>query len=278
MRLLLAIIILFALPMRTHAGLYTVTKVDDRVYAAVANPSVAMASNAIIVVTATYVVLAGAHFSAEATGEITRIIAGLTPLPLRYVIITHHHQAESSVDFDFPSTVELIASTETGTKLRSGKRSLKNQLLSFDRGMAIQGGTQKILLNSMATGHTSGNLVLYLPDQALLFASDLLYNNQGGYMADGSPLGWVQDLLQLENLVVTRVVPGRGDVTDSAGLRRFRTFLQEFLTELLGHLERGESAAESDRNFSLPPEKLPPNFSRYRKENIEWAWRELKQR
>ena len=97
-------------------------------------------------------------------------------------------------------------------------------------------------------------------------------------MADGSARGWVQNLQQLENLVVTRVVPGRGDVTDSAGLRRFRMFLQEFLTEVLSHVERGESIEETVRNLTLSTEKTPPNFTRYHRENVEWAWRELQQR
>jgi glyoxylase-like metal-dependent hydrolase (beta-lactamase superfamily II) len=120
--------------------------------------------------------------------------------------------------------------------------------------------------------------VVYLPDQAVLFTSDLLFNNEAGFMADGSARGWVQDLQLLENLVVTKVVPGRGDVTDSGGLRRFRMFLQEFLTEVLVHVERGESAPETVRSFRLATDKAPPNFSRYNRENIEWAWRELQQR
>jgi len=279
MKLLLAIIIVFfSLPTVSHATLYTLTKVDERVYAAVVDPSGPVASNAFIVVTPTYVVVAGAHFTADATAEITRIIAGITPLPLRYVVLTHHHQGYRSTDFDFPPTVEIITSTQTWTKLKAEQRSLKNQVISFDKGMAIYGGNQKILLNSMEDGHSTGDVVVYLPDQAVLFTSDLFYNDEAGFMADGSARGWVQDLQMLENLVVTKVVPGRGDVTDSAGLRRFRMFLQEFLTEVLGHVERGETASETVRKFSLSAEKAPPNFSRYHKENVEWAWRELQQR
>lgn len=279
MRLLLAVVILlFSLPAGLHAAVYTLTKVDERVYAAVVDPSGAAASNAFIVVTPTYVVVAGAHFTAEATAEITRIIAGVTPLPLRYVVLTHHHQGYSANDFDFPPTVEIITSTQTGTKLKTEQRTLKNQVITFDKGLAIHGGKQKILLNSMEAGHSVGDVALYLPDQAVLFTSDLFFNDEAGFMGDGSARGWVQDLQLLENLVVTRVVPGRGDVTDSAGLRRFRMFLQEFFTEVLGHVERGESAEETVRSFSLPAEKAPPNFSRYQRENVEWAWRELQQR
>ena len=275
--LLTIVIILFSLPAGSHAAFYTLTRIDDRVYAAVVDPSGPVASNACIVVTPTYVVLAGAHFTADATAEITRIIAGITPLPLRYVVLTHHHQGYSSTDFDFPPTVEIITSTPTWMKLKSEHRSLKNQVISFDKVMAIQGGKQKILLNCMEAGHSNGDIVVYLPDQAVLFTSDLMFNDEAGFMADGSARGWVQDLQLLENLVVTKVVPGRGDVTDSAGLRRFRMFFQEFLTEVLGHVERGESMEETVRSFSLSAGKLPPNFTRYQRENVEWAWRELQQ-
>ena len=278
-KILLAIVVIFfSLPVGSHAAFYTLTKIDDRVYAAVVSPSGPVASNACIVVTPTYVVLAGAHFTAAATAEITRIIAGITPLPLRYVILTHHHQGYRTTDFDFPPTVEIITSTPTWMKLKSEQRSLKNQVISFDKGMVIQGGKQKILLTSMEAGHSTGDTVVYLPDQAVLFASDLMFNDEAGFMADGSARAWVQDLHLLENLVVTKVVPGRGDVTDSAGLRRFRMFLQEFLTEVLGHVERGESIEETVRSFSLSSGKPPPNFTRYQRENVRWAWRELQQR
>jgi glyoxylase-like metal-dependent hydrolase (beta-lactamase superfamily II) len=278
-RLLIAIIsILFTLPAGSFAALYTVTKVDERVYAAVVEPVGPVASNAFIVVTPTYVVAAGAHFTADATAELTRIIADITPLPLRYVILTHHHQGYSSTDFDFPPTVEIITSTQTWAMLKTEQRTLKNQVVAFDKGMWIYGGKQKIFLNSMEAGHSSGDVVVYLPDQAVLFTSDMLFNDEAGFMADGSARGWVQNLQQLENLVVTKVVPGRGDVTDSAGLRRFRMFLQEFLTEVLSHVERGESVEETVRNLTLSTEKTPPNFTRYHRENVEWAWRELQQR
>jgi glyoxylase-like metal-dependent hydrolase (beta-lactamase superfamily II) len=278
-RLLIAIIsILFTIPVGSFAALYTVTKVDERVYAAVVEPVGPVASNAFIVVTPTYVVAAGAHFTADATAELTRIIADITPLPLRYVILTHHHQGYSSTDFDFPPTVEIITSTQTWAKLKTGQRTLKNQVVAFDKGMWIYGGKQKIFLNSMEAGHSSGDVVVYLPDQAVLFTSDMLFNDEAGFMADGSARGWVQNVQQLENLVVTKVVPGRGDVTDSAGLRRFRMFLQEFLTEVLSHVERGESIEETVRNLTLSTEKTPPNFTRYHRENVEWAWRELQQR
>ena len=278
MRTLLVIFVLFiSTCAEATASLYSVTKVDERLYAAIADPNVPTASNAFIIISQTSVLVAGAHFSTAAAAEITRIIAGLTPLPLRAVIVTHHHQGSRTIDFGFPPTVELITSAQSWTKLRAEKQPLSNQVIAFEKEMTINEGKQTILLGNMEQGHSTGNLVVYLPDQAVLFTSDLMFNNEAGYMADGSPRGWVQDLLQLENLVVTKVVPGRGNVTDSSSLRRFRIFLQEFFTETLGHLERGDSLEETVQGFRLPPEKIPPHFSRFKNESIEWAWRELRE-
>jgi len=278
-RLMFIVVALLVLAGRPAASapLYQVKKIDDRIHVALADPNGAVSSNVVIVVTPTCVVMAGAHFTADAVAELTRAIAGITPLPLRYVILTHHHRGYSHVDFDFPPTIEIITSSPTLKMLRSERREVKNPVFSFDKGMSLQMGKQTMLLNSMEAGHTDGDVVVYLPDQAVLFTSDLFYNDEAGFMADGHAREWVKDLQILENLVATRVVPGRGEVTDSAGLRRFRSFFQEFLTEVLGHLERGEAVDETVRTFGIPPEKMPPNFSRYYRENIEWAWRELKQ-
>ena len=275
MRALLAsICLLLWLPVAAPAALYTVTKVDDRVYAALVDPAGEAASNALIVVMPTCVLLAGSHFTAATAAEITRIIAGLTPLPLRYLVLTHHHEGYPGIDTGFPPTVEIITTTGTWEKLRAERKALTNQVLSFEQGMTLH-GKQTVVLTGMERGHSGGNLTVYLPDQAILFTSDLLFNGEAGYMADGSARGWVQDLQQLENLVVMKVVPGRGDVTDSGGIRRFRVFLQEFLTEVLGHVERGESVTETVQRVSLPPDRTPRHFPRYREQNIRWAWREL---
>ena len=274
MFIVVALLVLAGRP-ASSVPLYEVKKIDDRIFAALADPNGAASSNAVIVVTPTCVALAGAHFSADAVAELTRAIAGITPFPLRYVILTHHHPGYSHVDFDFPPTIEFITSTQTLKVLGSERQELKNPAISFDKGMSLHMGKLTMLLNSMEAGHTDGDVVVYLPDQAVLFTSDLFFNEEGGFMASGHAREWVSNLHLLENLVATRVVPGRGEVTDSAGLRRFRSFFQEFLTEVLAHVERGESAAETVRSFSLPSGNAPPNFSRYQKENIEWAWREL---
>lgn len=278
-RLLLAtVLLLLCLPAGARAALYTVSKVDERLYAAIADPNGPVASNAFIVVMPTHVLVAGAHFTDAAAAEITRIVAGITPLPLRYLILTHHHEGYPAIDAGFPPTVEIITSAQTWAKLRKERQSLRNPVISFDRGMTLHGGKQTVLVNGMDAGHTVGNLVVYLPDQAVLFTSDLVFNDEAGFLADGSARGWLQDLQQLENLFVTRVVPGRGKVTDNGGIRRFRIFLQEFLTEVLGRVERKESVAETVRTFSLGPEMTPGNFSRYLQENVRWAWREVQER
>ncbi len=278
MRTLFAVVfLLLSLPLGSLAALYTVTKVDERLYAAIVDPDGPVASNAFIVVMPTSVLVAGAHFTPAASAEITRIIAGITPLPLRYVVLTHHHQGKGIAGFGFPPTVEIILSAESFAKIREEKQPLSNRLIAFEKVMTLSGGKQTILLMQMDQGHSRGNLAVYLPDQAVLFTSDLMFNDEAGSMTDGSPRGWVQDLLQLEKMVVTKVVPGRGNVTGSKGIRRFRLFLQDFFTEVLSHLERGESAAETVARFGLPPEKMPPHFFRVRQENIEWAWRELRE-
>ena len=278
-RVLLAVILLllFSPAAGAAAPLYSVTKVEERLYAAIADPRGEAASNALIIITPTSVLVAGAHFTPAGAAEITRIIAGITPLQLRTVILTHHHQESPAEDFGFPPTVELITSARSWSNLKGEKPQLNNKVISFEKVMTINGGKQTILLTVMEPGHATGNLVVYLPEQAVLFASDLMYNNVAGIMNDGHPRGWVQDLLQLENLVVTKVVPGRGNVTDGAGLQRFRFFLQDFFTEIVGHLERGESAEETVQRFHLPPEKIPPFFSLVQRKSIEWAWRELRE-
>jgi hypothetical protein len=82
----------------------------------------------------------------------------------------------------------------------------------------------------------------------------------------------------LEELDVRVVVPGLGAVTDTAGIRRFRLFFKDFLTELLRHLEKGETLLQTRKNFSLPQYSGLPGYKAFFDINVERAYNELKAR
>lgn len=274
--LILAMLVaLFCRP--AGAAHYEIKLVDEGVFAAIARPEGKAASNALIIITPYQVLLAGAHFVPEGIKELVSAIAELTPLPLRYVILTHHHKGFNYVDFDFPANVEIITSWQTWQALKGETRPLRNHVTFFDKGLTLARGDVAIVLNNTEFGHSEGDVFVYLPNEGILFTSDLFYNDLVGYMGEGHMRDWVVTLEALEAVGARYVVPGLGEPTDRSGLRRFRLFFKDFLTEVLRHIEAGRSLDETKRLFRLPAHEGRPGYKAFFNINVERAYRNLKE-
>jgi glyoxylase-like metal-dependent hydrolase (beta-lactamase superfamily II) len=263
---------------QASAANYTIEKVSFGVYAAIALSEWKAYSNALIIVTDSQVILAGAHFVPEAIKELIAEIAKITPRPLKTILLTHHHRGFSYIDFDFPESMEIITSWQNWQSLKNEYREMKNPVTFFDKGLTLQRGRTTIILNNTDGGHSQGDVVVYLPNDGVLFTSDLVYNDVAGYMGDGRMREWLMTLEMLEDIGAKIVVPGLGKVTDENGIRKFHNLFKEFLTEILFHVEKGESLEITRKRFNLPAYTSQRGAKTFINGNIEWAYNELKKK
>jgi glyoxylase-like metal-dependent hydrolase (beta-lactamase superfamily II) len=267
------ITVLTLLPLHCHAALYSLNKVGDGTYAALAQPGSKAASNALIIIGRYQVVIAGAHFVAEGVSELTREIAKLTPLPIRTVILTHHHKGFSFVDFDFPSTVEMVMSWQTWQAMKSERRDLRNNITFFKTDLTLVRDNTNIVLTNTESGHTTGDVILLIPATGLLFASDLVFNNVIGFMGDSSMRDWVVNLEVMEELGATTVIPGLGNPGPSQIIADFKEFFRDFLTEVIRLKTAKRTLTQAKQEFNLPAKhKKLPGYTSLIMTNLERAY------
>lgn len=276
-RVILLVLMLLAGSRSGHAANFEIKKAADGIYAAIALPGGKAASNALIIVTNDEVLIAGSHFVAETMKELTEGVSRITSLPIRRIILTHHHKGYNYIDFDFPPGVEIITSWQTWQALKGEYREFRHNVLFFDRGISLQRGKMTITLNNTELAHTEGDVVVYIPSESLLFTSDLFYNGVVGYMGDGHMRDWIINLEVLEGLGARVVVPGLGQVTDGTGIKRFRLFFKDFMTEVLRHIEKGESLKQTLKTFRLQQYESLPGFRAFLDANIAGAYNDLKE-
>jgi hypothetical protein len=258
-------------------AVYQVQKVADGVYAALAVPGGKAASNALIVVAGKRVIIAGAHFSPEGTKELLATIAKTIKLPVRSVILTHHHRGFSKVDFDFPAGIELIMTWQVWDLLRRETRVMSNPVTYIESSMTLHAGGRSVVLTNAEHGHAEGNMVVYLPEEKLLFPSDLVFSDVVGYMGDGDMRFWVENLEMMEEMEVKTVLPGVGALTDLNGLGRHKLFMKDFLSEVLAHLDRQEDLPTVRRSFSLPSHEGKRGYQEFIGVNLERAYKDLRE-
>lgn len=276
LRKLLMTLLLLLIPLAVSAASFKFQKIRGGVYAAIAEPGGKAASNCLIIVTNYQVILAGAHFVPETTKELLEYVGTLTPIPVRYIILTHHHRGFNHIDFDLPANAEIIASGPTWQALKSEFRQIKNQVTFFDRGLTMKRGNSLIVMSATEKGHSEGDLFVYLPEEDVLFTSDLLFNDVAGYMGDGSFRDWAGSLEIMSAIDVKTIVPGLGEVTNHEGVLRFLSFFRAFTTEVLRLIDKGLEVEAAKRQFSLPQYENLPGYKAFFDVNFRRAYNELK--
>lgn len=277
MKQMLIIILLLLLPVTASAASFKFQKVRNNVYAAIAEPGGKAASNSLIIITNYQVIVAGSHFVPETTKELLDFVSTLTPIPVRYIILTHHHRGYNHIDFDLPANAEIIASGPTWQALRSEFRQIRNQVTFFDRGLTMKRGSTLIVISATERGHSEGDIFVYLPEEGVLFTSDLFFNDVAGYMGDGSFRDWVGSLDIMAGIDAGTVVPGLGGVTNTDGIIRFQSFFRAFTTEVLRLTGKGLEIEAARRQFSLPQYESMPGYKAFFDVNFRRAYNELKE-
>ena len=125
-------------------------------------------------------------------------------------------------------------------------------------------------------GHSSGDTIVYLPTERILFASDLLFNDTVGFMGEASIHEWGERLDMMEKLAPSIVIPGVGKVSDSGAIERFRKFYRAFMTEIIRNVEKGNTLSQTRKEFSLPQYKSLPGYDTFLGINLERAYKQFK--
>ena len=125
-------------------------------------------------------------------------------------------------------------------------RSLELTLpdLTFDKSLILHRPDRDIVLLFLGRGHTSGDVVAYLPKQRVVATGDLLHGWMP-FMGDSYPPEWVATLDALDKLDFDHIIGGHGAVKPKAHLRVFRNYLSELVDEVRRARGRGESLEQA---------------------------------
>jgi glyoxylase-like metal-dependent hydrolase (beta-lactamase superfamily II) len=139
-----------------------------------------------------------------------------------------------------------------------------------DSGAAeIALGGRSAELRPFGGGHTRGDQVVFLPEQRVLFAGDLVESRCFAIFppGDGDVDGdhWLAVLTELERLEPAVVVPGHGEVGDAGVIAAAREYLEQLRDESRQLAREGASeddvAAELDRSMrELHPDWAQPEW------------------
>src|SRR5580700_608332 len=177
------------------------------------------------------VVIVDAKTTREAGEQLIAEVAKLTPKPITHVIITHSDCDHVNGLAGFPGGLTIIAHVnekqEQEAAFAAGGRGmpppnrLPTQVVTQDSESMTIEGIHFVLLH-WAPAHTSGDLVVYLPDEKIAFTGDILttliliHPDKNGTLD-----GWFKTARGLLALNADTYVPGHGSALESkAGIQQ----------------------------------------------------------
>ena len=154
---------------------------------------------------------------------------------------------------------------------------VKTQLpnLFVDSILNLKGPNRKIQLISKGEGHTPSDLVMYLPDDRILFTGDLIFNKCHPYVAHGNIPKWKAWLDFMNSLEVSIIMPGHGQVGTEELIDKMMNYLQDLETTAEDLVNKNLSIEESD-NIAVPDKYKEWWFDRFYEYNLRFAYESLK--
>jgi glyoxylase-like metal-dependent hydrolase (beta-lactamase superfamily II) len=226
-----------------------------------------------------------------------------TPLPFGDLVLTHYHAVRTLGASAFGArriishaqTAELIEergaqdwASEQGRmpRLFLGAESipgLTRPTDTFDDALTLDLGNRSVELRHLGRGHTSGDIVVWLPEERIMFAGDLVEAQAAPYMGDAHVADWSSSTLDnVSELGAAQLVGGRGPVVRGVDVDVAIEDTRAFLRTTLDRTREVRDAGGSlkDAFASVHAELAPryagfPIFEHCMPFNVQRTWDEL---
>ncbi|CAN5804381.1 MBL fold metallo-hydrolase [soil metagenome] len=227
-----------------------------------------------------------------------------TDAPIRDLVLTHYHAVRTLGAAAFGAE-RIITSTTTRDLIEErGQQDWESEAArmprlfagaetipgltrptdTFDDVMDVDLGGRAVQLLPLGRGHTEGDIVVWLPDERICFAGDLVEGEAALYTCDAIHLDWRAGTLDLVAALGAEVmVGGRGRVMRGAhevqaGIEQTRGFLRTMHDEVAPVLARGgtlKQAFDAAHGALEPAYGAWPIFEHCMPFNVSRLWDEL---
>lgn len=170
--------------------------------------------------------------------ELISHIREVTDKPISHLVLTHYHavrvlgasayDAENIICSD--KTLEMIqergqqdwlSEFQRFPRLFKGHKSIPGLTFpskTFSEKLTIDLGNRKVELLESGEGHTRGDIIVWLPEERICFAGDLVEYGATPYCGDAQLSKWPETLKNIAALKPKALVPGRGGALQSPEL------------------------------------------------------------
>jgi cyclase len=160
---------------------------------------------------------------------------------------------------------EAIVATLPGLQLR-----LPN--LTFAGDLTFSGPKRSARLITFEGGHSESDAILHLPDDGIVFMSDLLFIGGHPYLADGDPDSIPQIMAETRKLGPKILVPGHGPVGQLSNLDWMEGYVDS-LNALVREAIKNEASADDMDHIAIPGKYQDLIFPSFFPTNLKFLYK-----
>lgn len=225
-------------------------------------------------------------FDAIEGDKLLQEIRKVSQLPVLYVINTHYHPDHQGGNFVIGPNATIISTDFTRIRTLEVMQSsqqfhFKPANLTFNQKVTIYLDPYSVEIYFPGKAHTSGDALVYFPQQRSIAMGDLFLNRSCPAMDQGSVENWIKALDEVLARPLDKVVPGHFELGSKVELQRFRDYLNDLFTQVRAFYQRG--VKEGDGVSQIHMEKYS-DFRQYPKyhatfaDNAEVIYQQLQQK
>lgn len=148
-------------------------------------------------------------------------------------------------------------------------------IVALDDRLTIRDPERTLEFLLPGAAHTEGDMILYLPQEKIVFAGDLFFHRALPNTEDAHVLEWTATLGALLNLDAEVFVPGHGRPCGRAQVEEFGEYLRDLRALVEPAVARGEPLPQVVREAQLPEKYGSYGFRNFFPANVQKMYAEL---
>jgi cyclase len=198
--------------------------------------------------------------------KIHAAIAALSPKPVRFLINTHWHGDHTGGNAQFADTATILAHANIRKRLITGGSAAGNKfppaapaalpVVTFEEGVSVWWNGEEIQAIHLPPGHTDGDTIIWFKKSNVVHMGDD-FVTYGFPFIDLNSGGSVTGLVAALDLALgqipadAKIIPGHGDLSTVADVRKFRSTLDEIIGTVKKGLVAGKSVEQLQKDKVL---------------------------
>ena len=276
-----------------------VVKVNDRIHALLGPTEMPTKKNqgymvnSILLIGDTGAIVIDTGLSDEIGAMLARHYAQLTDKPIKYVINTHHHGDHTLGNAAFPGAKFLSSEICRQLMLEdgptwigilesiNGRKYPNTKVIPADTTYPKDSRTEltldgiKMVFWVPEAAHTIGDMMIWLPDDQVLLAGDVLVNQVTPSFRDAKLKEWIRTLGEVQSLPIKTIVPGHGPLMSKEQAAAMHQRMLSLYDGITAGVKQGLTDSEIRQKLDLVEWKKLHNFDEQMGNNINKAYLEI---